>query len=160
MDEIVRNTGDQLQPKNLGKVLRYDGDWSDIENQWISDNVTSIQETVREEGIRHSTMLYPASGSDILRPLIAYDLDEIDAYDIDKDLQTKIESQILKAGIPIDEVVVHGDLTLIKATINGKLRTIRVFNTDIRFAQETVGAKNTMFFIFIIQQEQIRMLTH
>lgn len=69
---------------------------SDIE--WVRENITSIQEAVKNG--KHEVMFYPASGRDLLRVILAYDLHHLIVVDIDEYHAEEMESQLKEVEIP------------------------------------------------------------
>src|SRR3989338_1440557 len=109
------------------------------EKQWIKDNITSLQEAVREG--KHETLYYPAHGFDILRPLIAYDASQLIAVDSDNQLRGRIQQQLEQLGVSFTTETSSDD-SLVTTSFNwqGKDRRVtEVFEDARQFNIQELG---------------------
>ncbi len=101
---------------------------------WVEDNIISIREKVK--GSKHSTIYYPASGRDLIRPLFAFDADHLIAVDNDPQLSGETEKQLKEMGISFSsshsEDLKTSDTTF---ELGGKKRRITQICKDARYVR-------------------------
>lgn len=95
----------------------------------MADNIASIRAAVKFG--RHSTLYYPASGTDILRPLYAYDVSHLIAVDDDLQRVGETERQLRQLGIE-PKVVVENNRRTISFELDGKRRQVTEVLGDVR----------------------------
>ncbi len=106
------------------------------EKEWVEANIASIREAVQQG--RHSTLYYPASGRDILRPLVAFDADHLIAVDSSKQVIGEAEKQVRELGIePKVEISEDGKRREITFELDGRQRRITEVQYDVRLVNPT-----------------------
>lgn len=99
--------------------------------EWVRAHIRSIRETTRVG--RHSILYYPASGTDIIRPLYAYNADHLIAIDMDKQRVGEAERQIRELGIqPEVETSDDGKRRVVTFEMDGRQRKITEVQDDVR----------------------------
>src|SRR3989338_10975333 len=81
--KIDTEDNNTLEPRIIIEVTKLISgiDASESKLEWVKQNIQSIHEGVKTG--RHDTVYYPASGRDILRPLVAYDANKLILIDSD-----------------------------------------------------------------------------
>lgn len=127
-EEVVKST----ESHGLSTVVEaIAGDEPDkIDLTWVEENITSIQNAVSSG--KHDKLFYPASGTDILRTLIAYDVTEVVAVDPGSDLIPRIMEQFDKAKIPLSITKVDDVTDELSCIVGGKQRKITFKRADAR----------------------------
>jgi hypothetical protein len=104
---------------------------SEFDIEWVQENITSIQEAVKNG--KHEVMFYPASGRDLLRVILAYDLYHLIVVDIDEYHAEEMASQLKEVGIPYKTIPLKDRKGKeIVFTIDGKDRKVTHIIGDAR----------------------------
>ncbi|MGB2661123.1 MAG: hypothetical protein WBD04_01925, partial [Candidatus Omnitrophota bacterium] len=123
----------QLEKEAIRKYAEYMAGRSEsIDLEWAEQNMLSIYRAVRSaEGARHTTLYYPASGSDVLRPLLAYDAEHLIAVDDESVAIGIIKDDLDKMGVRYS-LEVKGNINVFYFEMGGKPRKITFIIDDAR----------------------------
>lgn len=139
MDENLQTTEQKKQ--ELTKVVRaVAGEEQDQQKlSWVEQNITSIQEVVKNG--KHNTFMYPASGSDVLRPMVAYDADQLIAIDTNEDVVPQIFNDLTSAGILYEVSEIDAITKQIEINFGGRKRSITIIGSDARVVMNGMNGK-------------------
>lgn len=114
----------------------------------VRDNIETIQDAVIS-GL-HDSLYYPASGCDILRPMVAYDISQITCVDNNRDIIYGLKDQFKKAGIELTLIEETELSTKYSCLINDKPRTINIYFKDARMMSEAeIGKSVDIYHIYL-----------
>lgn len=116
---------------------------SPVEVCWIAGNIHTIKNAIHRvltgQG-SEQTMYYPASGNDIIRPLLAYNVGHLIAVDTQAAIFDKLKTTLDNLGISHEESEEEETIKHLNFELGGQVRKVTYIKGDAgQFSLSTVG---------------------